>query len=199
MRILLIGDRGTVGSAVSALLSSRGHTVLGASRSHPERPVDLGDAASIDRLYSSVGELDAVACAAGHAVYGPIADLTYDDYRNSLGNKALGQIEVVRRGLAAIAPRGSFTLITGVLLDRPIVTSSGASAANGAVEGFARAAALELAPVRVNVVSPTLLTESIAKSGHLFPGESPVDAERVASAYVRSIETRETGEVYRLH
>jgi hypothetical protein len=51
----------------------------------------------------------------------------------------------------------------------------------------------------VNVVSPTLLTESIAKSGHLFPGESPVDAERVANAYVRSIETRETGQVYRLH
>jgi NAD(P)-dependent dehydrogenase (short-subunit alcohol dehydrogenase family) len=64
-------------------------------------------------------------------------------------------------------------LITGVLFDRPIVTGSAVAAANGAVEGFARAAALELAPIRVNVVSPTLLTESVAKSGHLFLVRNP--------------------------
>jgi hypothetical protein len=71
-------------------------------------------------------------------VYGQITDMTYDKYRASLGDKALGQIELVRRGLSSINPRGSFTLITGVLFDRPIVTGSAAAAANGAVEGFAR-------------------------------------------------------------
>jgi NAD(P)-dependent dehydrogenase (short-subunit alcohol dehydrogenase family) len=199
MKILLVGDSGTIGSAVAALLTSRGHTVIGSSRSHAERPVDLTAAASIDKLYAAVGTVDAVACAGGHVVYGPISDMSYDKYRASLGDKALGQIELVRRGLAAISPRGSFTLITGVLFDRPIVTGSAAAAANGAVEGFARAAALELAPIRVNVVSPTLLTESVAKSGHLFPGEKPVSAELVANAYLRSIETVETGQIYRLH
>jgi NAD(P)-dependent dehydrogenase (short-subunit alcohol dehydrogenase family) len=199
MKILLVGDSGTIGSAVAALLTSRGHTVIGSSRSHAERPVDLTAAASIDKLYAAVGTVDAVACAGGHVVYGPISDMSYDKYRASLGDKALGQIELVRRGLAAISPRGSFTLITGVLFDRPIVTGSAAAAANGAVEGFARAAALELAPIRVNVVSPTLLTESVAKSGHLFPDEKPVSAELVANAYLRSIETVETGQIYRLH
>jgi hypothetical protein len=100
--------------------------------------VDLTAAASIDKLYAAVGTVDAVACAGGHVVYGPISDMSYDKYRASLGDKALGQIELVRRGLAAISPRGSFTLITGVLFDRPIVTGSAAAAANGAVEGFAR-------------------------------------------------------------
>ena len=199
MKILVVGDSGTIGSAVAGLLTSRGHTVIGAGRSHTERPVDLTDEASIDNLYARVGTVDAVACAGGHVVYGLISDMSYDKYRASLGDKALGQIELVRRGLASISPRGSFTLITGVLLDRPIVTGSAAAAANGAVEGFARAAALELAPIRVNVVSPTLLTESVAKNGHLFPGETPVSAELVANAYLRSIETVETGQIYRLH
>jgi len=199
MRILLVGDQGTIGSAVADLLASRGHTVIGASRSHAERCVDLTDAASIDKLYADVGTVDAVACAGGHVVYGSISEMSYDEYLASLRDKALGQIELVRRGLAAINPRGSFTLITGVLFDRPIVTGSAAAAANGAGEGVARAAALELAPIRVNVVSPTLLTESVDKSGHLFPGETTVSAELVANAYLRSIETLETGQIYRLH
>ena len=199
MRILLVGDSGTIGAAVAELMTSRGHTVIGASRSHVERAVDLTDAASIDSLYAQVGTVDAVACAGGHVMYGQITDMTYDKYRASLGDKALGQIELVRRGLSSINPRGSFTLITGVLFDRPIVTGSAAAAANGAVEGFARAAALELAPIRVNVVSPTLLTESIEKNGHLFPGETPVPAALVANAYLRSIETAETGQIYRFH
>ena len=54
-------------------------------------------------------------------------------------------------------------------------------------------------PIRINVVSPTLLTESVAKSGHLFPGETTVSAELVANAYLRSIESAETGQIYRLH
>ena len=199
MRILLVGDSGTIGAAVAELMTSRGHTVIGASRSRVERAVDLTDAASIDSLYAQVGTVDAVACAGGHVMYGQITDMTYDKYRASLGDKALGQIELVRRGLSSINPRGSFTLITGVLFDRPIVTGSAAAAANGAVEGFARAAALELAPIRVNVVSPTLLTESIEKNGHLFPGETPVPAALVANAYLRSIETAETGQIYRFH
>lgn len=135
MKILLVGDRGTIGSAVADLLASRGHTVIGASRSHPERCVDLTDAASIDKLYAGVGTVDAVACAGGHVVYGSVSEMSYDKYLASLCDKGLGQIELVRRGLAAISPRGSFTLITGVLFDRPIVTGSAAAAANGPSRG----------------------------------------------------------------
>src|SRR5690349_1991617 len=108
MRVLLIGDRGTIGSAVAGLLSSRGHTVIGASRSHSERPVDLTDPASIDSLYAAVGPVDAVACAGGHVEYGRISEMSYEKYRTSLGDKALGQIELVRRGLSSISANGSF-------------------------------------------------------------------------------------------
>ena len=121
--------------------------------------------------------------------------MSYDKYLASLCDKGLGQIELVRRGLAAISPRGSFTLITGVLFDRPIVTGSAAAAANGAVEGFARAAALEVGPIRINVVSPTLLTESVARAGTCSRGNNRV--RRVGGQrHLRSIESAETGQVY---
>ncbi|MBN3497888.1 short chain dehydrogenase [Arthrobacter pascens] len=198
MRVLLIGDKGTIGSTVRATLEARGHEVVGASRKDHTHPVDITDAESVERLFHSVGAVDAVACAGGHVKYGTISSLSYSDYRSSLGDKALGQIELVRRGLQYLNGRGSFTLITGVLATYPVVTASAAAAANGAVEAFVRAAALEVPPLRINAVSPTLLAESVGKAGHMFPGVEPVTAKQVANAYVRSIEGAETGMIYRL-
>ncbi|GAB3300428.1 short chain dehydrogenase [Parasphingorhabdus pacifica] len=198
MRILLIGNTGRLGSKVQTVLEERGHEVVEASRSHPEHPVDIGTPESIARLYDTVGAVDAVACAAGHVVYDRVHALSYESYRESLLNKALGQIELVRRGISVVPERGSFTLITGVLAKEPVVTSSAASAANGAVEAFVRAAALEIAPQRVNAVSPTVFAESMKTVGHLFPGEEPIPVRNVANAYVRSIERAETGRIFQL-
>ncbi len=198
MKILLVGNTGTIGSAVQTLLEERGHVVLGASRTNSERPVDLGDPASIDLAVEQAGQVDAIACAAGRVAYGPIGELTLDNYRDSIANKSLGQIELVLKGLGYVAEGGSFTLITGVLGTHPVRTSSAASTANGAVESFVKAAALEIAPRRINAVSPTLLAESTTKAGHLFPGVEPVTARQVANAYVRSIEGPDTGRIIQL-
>lgn len=195
MKILLVGHTGVIGSAVEAALADRGHDVLGASRTHAERPVDLSDPESIATAVEKAGAVDAIACAAGHAAYGPIGELSWAQYRDSLGNKTLGQIQLVLTGLRTIAPGGSFTLITGVLGTYPVRTSSAAATVNGAVESFVRAAALEIAPARINAVCPTILAESSAKAGHLFPGIEPVTAAQVANAYVRSIEGAETGQI----
>jgi NAD(P)-dependent dehydrogenase (short-subunit alcohol dehydrogenase family) len=198
MRVLLVGCTGTIGTAVSATLTERGHTVIGASRHSRDYPVDIDSPQDIEALIERVGTVDAIACAAGHAAYGRIENLRGEDYLASLKSKALGQINLVRTGISRVAPDGSFTLITGVLGTYPTVTASAAAAANGAVEAFVRAAALELSPQRINAVSPTVLTESVAKAGHLFPGVEPVPARKVANAYVRSIEGAETGRVYQL-
>jgi NAD(P)-dependent dehydrogenase (short-subunit alcohol dehydrogenase family) len=195
---LLVGNTGVIGSTVEATLQERGHDVLGASRTNAERPVDLSDPDSIAAVVDGAGTVDAIACAAGHAAYGPIGELSWSQYRDSLHNKSLGQIQLVLTGLHAISPGGSFTVITGVLGTYPVRTSSAASAANGAVEAFVRAAALEIAPARINAVSPTILAESSAKVGHLFPGIEPVTARKVANAYVRSIEGADTGQIYQL-
>ncbi|NIK61417.1 SDR family oxidoreductase [Kribbella shirazensis] len=145
MKILLIGDAGRLGAGLARELTGRGHEVLGASRSHAERSVDLSDPASIDALYSRLGQIDAVACAAGHVVYKPSTAITHDEYLSSFVGKALGQIELLRRGLATITPHGSFTFITGTLVRTAIRTGSAGAMVNGALEAFVRAAAMEIA------------------------------------------------------
>ncbi|MFF3940526.1 short chain dehydrogenase [Streptomyces phaeofaciens] len=198
MKILLVGATGRLGAALFAALAQRGHHVLGASREHSDHHVDISNCATIAALYERIGPVDAVICAAGSTPYKPLHQLTHDDYLTGFHNKALGQIDLVRLGLPSIAPRGSFTLTTGVLAREPVVTSAAASAANGAVESFVRAAALEAAPVRVNAVSPTVVTEALEQYADFFPGIEPVPLERVVQAYIRSIEGAETGRVFAL-
>ncbi|MGV9775457.1 hypothetical protein [Streptosporangium sp. NPDC003464] len=104
-------------------------------------------------------------------------------------------VELVRQGAARVT--GSFTLITGVLARDALRTGTVASLADGAVESFVRAAAIELTQ-RVNAVSPTVFTESIDAYGDLFAGFEPVPVRRAANAYVRSIEGHQTGQVYEI-
>jgi NAD(P)-dependent dehydrogenase (short-subunit alcohol dehydrogenase family) len=110
----------------------------------------------------------------------------------------LSQIDLVRHGLPYIAERGSFTLITGIPAREPIPTGTAASLANGAVEAFVRAAAIEIAPQRINAVSPNVFTESLAGYGDYFPGMDSIPLADVAQAYVRSVEGGQTGQVYAL-
>jgi len=70
----------------------------------------------------------------------------------------------------------------GILAEQPVPAGAAASAANGAVEAFVRAAALELPPRRINVVSPTAVEESLAAYGPFFPGAEPAPVSRVATA-----------------
>jgi NAD(P)-dependent dehydrogenase (short-subunit alcohol dehydrogenase family) len=82
-------------------------------------------------------------------------------YRAGINDKLLGQIELVRQGIAHVRDGGSFTLVSGVLSDDPIPTGTVASAVNGALHAFVRAAANELPRgLRINVVSPTAFEES---------------------------------------
>ncbi|MFJ6662404.1 short chain dehydrogenase [Streptomyces sp. NPDC091383] len=196
--ILLIGAGGTLGRAVHQALTARGHRVLTVGRTSGELRYDITDPAQITALYEAAGRLDAVVSAAGSVPYKPLAELGPDDWQAAFTGKVLSQIELVRQGIAHVAGRGSFTLITGVLGHEPIVTGAAASLANGAVEAFVRAAAIELAPQRVNAVSPNVFTESLGTYGDFFPGMGSVPLERVAQAYVRSVEGAQTGQIYRL-
>ncbi|GAA0286648.1 short chain dehydrogenase [Streptomyces polychromogenes] len=199
MRILLVGAGGTLGTAVHKALAARGHEVVGVGRSGGDLVADVTDPEQVARLYAQAGPLDAVAVAAGEAVFRPLGQLTADDFAATLRGKALSQIELVRQGAAHLAPTGSFTLVSGILTEQPIVAGAAASAANGAVEAFVRAAAIELPPQRINAVSPTVLEESLPAYGPFFAGMEAVAAARAATAYVRSVEGARTGQVYRVH
>jgi NAD(P)-dependent dehydrogenase (short-subunit alcohol dehydrogenase family) len=198
MDILLVGASGKLGSALNQSLASRTHRIITASRSGGDFQVDLTDPASVADLYASAGKIDAVVSAAGVTPFKPIRELAAADYTEAYTSKVLGQIELVRQGLDQVATDGSFTLITGILAREPIVTGAAASMAGGALEAFVRAAAIEIAPQRINAVSPSVFTEALDAYGDYFPGFPAVPLARVAEAYVRSVESKETGKVYAL-
>ncbi len=198
MKILLIGATGKLGTAVHKTLAGRGHDVLTVGRSAGDLRHDITDPDRITALYDEAGRLDAVVSAAGDTPYHPLTEMAPDDYLSAFRGKVLSQIELVRQGTSRVAERGSFTLIAGVLAREPIPTGSAASMAGGAVESFVRAAAIEIAPQRINAVSPTVFTESLDDYGDFFPGVPPVGLAEVAQAYVRSVEGGQTGQVYAL-
>jgi NAD(P)-dependent dehydrogenase (short-subunit alcohol dehydrogenase family) len=198
MRILLIGGSGTLGTAVANALRERGHELVTVGRSSGDLRADTTRPADVARVFDEAGALDAVVSAAGSVPYRRLTEMTPDDYLNAYHGKVASQVELVRRGTSRIAARGSFTLISGVLGREPIITGSAAALANGAVESFVLAAALEIAPQRINAVSPTVVTESLDRYGDVFPGYPPVDLADVARAYIRSVEGAETGKVFHL-
>ena len=194
VRILLIGSTGHIGSAVHRSLSGS-HDVIVASRS-TSPAVDIEDPTSIKAMFDAVGQVDAVVTTVGSVPFKTLDQLSRSDFLAGLGNKVLGQVEVVRQGLPYVTDGGSFTLTTGVVGREIIRTGVAAAMANGALEYFVPAAAAE-APrgVRINAVSPTVLAE--APSYHdTFPGFIPVPAATAAKAYVKSIEGIQTGQIF---
>lgn len=198
MKILIVGAGGTLGQAVAAELGQR-HEIIRAGRTSGDIAVDLRDPASVAAMYQKVGSLDAVVCTAGKVPFAPLGELTEAKYLEGLDDKLLGQVRLVQAGMATLQDRGSFTLITGILTEQPILAGACASMVNGAVEGYVRAAAIELPRgLRINAVSPTVLVESMEGYGPFFRGFEPVTAARAALAFSRSVEGLQTGQVYKV-
>jgi NAD(P)-dependent dehydrogenase (short-subunit alcohol dehydrogenase family) len=192
MRVIVVGGTGTIGSAVVQALSAR-HEVVVAGRKTGTVQVDLASPDSIRAMFQSVVAFDAVVSAAGQAKFGSLDELTDADYLFSFSNKLMGQANLVRIGQQFIADGGSFTLTTGVLSQEPIKGSASISMVNAGLEGFVRAAALELPHgVRVNVVSPPWVTETLV-ARKMDPSQG-MPAASVAKAYLASIEGTMTGQ-----
>lgn len=194
MRILVVGATGTIGRAVVAAFASQGHDVVSATSKSTPITVDISDPRSIASLYARVGKVDAVVSAAGAARFKPFAELADEDYAFSLRNKLMGQVNLVRYGMEHVNDRGSFTLTSGVLARAPMKGSGAISLVNAGLEGFIRAAALE-APrgIRVNIVAPPWVTETLVKLG--MDTSIGLPAETVARAYVESVTGAKTGAV----
>jgi NAD(P)-dependent dehydrogenase (short-subunit alcohol dehydrogenase family) len=164
------------------------------SRSKTAVTVDLADKSSIASMYESTGRVDAVVCAAGLAAFGPFGTLTDRDYELGIGNKMMGQVNVARVGLDYLNDNGSFTLTSGILSRKPMVGSAAISLVNSGLEGFVRAAALEMSRgIRINIISPNWVIDTL-KAVNMDPSiGTPVEV--VAQAYMRALEGSMSGEV----
>jgi NAD(P)-dependent dehydrogenase (short-subunit alcohol dehydrogenase family) len=194
MKIVVIGGTGTIGGAVVKLLRQK-HQVIAVSRSSGDYRADITDKASIEATLSAIGRVDAIVSAAGSAIFKPLTALTDFDFEISLHDKLMGQVNVVRVGAQYILLGGSITLSGGGLAQHPIPGSTAMSLVNAGLEGFGRAAALELqsAKVRVNVVSPPWVKETLLAM-HM-ESSSGLPADEVAKAYAQSVEGSATAEI----
>lgn len=192
MRVIVIGGTGTIGSAVVKRLSTR-HEVVVVGHKNGAFHVDLASPDSITSLFKAIGTCNAVVSTAGIAKFASLDDLTYDDYFIGLKNKLMGQANLVRIGRPFVTDHGSFTLTSGVLSQNPMKGSASISMVNAGLEGFVRAAAIDLPRgLRVNVVSPPWVTETLIARG--MDPSIGIPADQVAQAYVASVEGTLTGQ-----
>jgi len=192
-RVLVIGSSGLLGSRLVKALQGKAD-VVEASFSRGPLNVDISDPASLRRLFAQVGTVDAIACAAGMARFVPWASATDDDWAHGVANKLMGQVNVARLGAPHVRDGGAITLTTGVLAQHPIPGGAIFTTANAAIEGFARAAAVEIGSrVRVNVVSPGWITETLVAMG-MDPAPG-LPASEAAEYYIRQMEHGAAGSV----
>jgi NAD(P)-dependent dehydrogenase (short-subunit alcohol dehydrogenase family) len=192
MKIVVVGGTGTIGSEVVKALSAR-HEVVSISRS--SRPaVDYTKPETIAGLFTGVGDVDAVISCAGGAAFKPLDQLTDTDFERSLGDKLMGQVRLAMAALRHVKANGSITLTGGVMSHEPMSGGTAISLVNAGLEGFVRGAALEAKNgVRVNLVAPPWVTETIKKLG--ISMDRHLSAAVVARAYVASVEGQQTGQI----
>ena len=198
MKIIVIGASGTVGRAVAQELNQR-HEVIRVGRTQGDYQVDITSQQSVQSLFEKIGQVDAIVSATGNLFFGPLATMTDRDFNQGLQDKLLGQIRLALTGQHYLNDGGSITLISGIVAHEPIAQGVNATTVNAGLEGFVRAAACELPRgIRINLISPTVLTESAAAYDGFFPGFASVPAASVAQAYRRSVEGVQRGRIYRV-
>jgi NAD(P)-dependent dehydrogenase (short-subunit alcohol dehydrogenase family) len=163
-KVVVIGGSSGIGLATAELAKQEGADVVVASR-NAERlkaaadrlgatavATDVTNDESVAGLFSACGPVDHVVVTAAQLRTGPFKTVAMDDVRATMESKFWGAWRVART--AQIRADGSLTLVTGYLSVRPRPGAAIVGAVNGALESLTRGLALELAPVRVNAVSP---------------------------------------------
>lgn len=204
LKIAIVGGTGTLGEAVVKELSTR-HELISIGRKSGQIQADFTNVDSLRTAFKKIGKVNAVISTAGSVHFLPLAEfeaasITGSQYGYGLQNKLMGQVNLALIARDCLEDGGSITLTSGILSEHPIAAGSSASMVNGALEAFVRAAAIEMPRgIRINIVSPTVLAESIEDYGPFFRGFEPVTAARAALAYSRSVEGLQTGQTYKVY
>jgi len=202
-KVIVVGGSSGIGLATAELAKAQGAEVIIASRNADKVkaataklgakgiPADVTSDQSVADLFRACGPVDHVVVSAAQLRTGPFKTVAMDDVRATLEGKLWGAWRCARA--AEIRPDGSLTLVSGFLSIRPRPNSAIVSVANGALESLTRALALELAPIRVNCVSPGIIDtpiraampeaarkEMLAKAAASLPVKRVGEAEDVA-------------------
>ena len=193
MKILLIGATGTIGKKVNQHLAAS-HEIISVGYKDGDFHVDIANKNSIKKLFDRVGTVDALISTTGLAEFAPLGELSDAQFSVGWNNKLMGQINLVRIGKSYVRSGGVILLTSGMLANEPMPGSAAVSAANGAINSFVKAAALELGDkLRINAVSPVFVKETMVAMG--MDGSKGMSADDTAKAYVAALEGSMNGEV----
>ncbi len=194
MRIIIVGASGTMGKYLGSAFEKE-HEIVRVGSKSGDVQVDITSPEEIENFFKQVGPFDALISTAGPTYVGPWKKMTDKEFRKGVEGKMMGQINLVLICQHYINPKGSFTLITGALTHEPQLNFANASAANGAVEGFVCAAAIELENgILINAVSPTVIEDSPQYFPY-FPGEIPTTMKQLEYGFRKSVFGVSTGQV----
>jgi NAD(P)-dependent dehydrogenase (short-subunit alcohol dehydrogenase family) len=195
-KIIVVGATGTIGRAVVERLQD-GNEIVKVANANGDFTVDMTNAASIQALFEKVGEFNALVVAAGDIAFADFSEMTDEQWQVGINSKLMGQVNLTRKALPFLKDGGSVTLVSGILTEEPIAWGTSASTINGAVNHFVQAAATELPRgIRINAVSPTVVTESLHMYGDFFPGFESVSSTKVSNAFYKSVMGVHTGTVF---
>jgi len=169
--VVVVGGSSGIGYATAELCKAEGAAVTIASRPGEKLQAaakrlgvraiaaDVTSDPAVENLFRECGSVDHVVVTAAQLRSAHIKELSIEDAKATMESKFWGAYRVARS--ASIAPGGSLTIVSGFLSLRPRPASAIVGAANGALESLARGLAIDLAPVRVNAVSPGIIDTPI--------------------------------------
>ncbi len=168
--VLIIGRGSGLARAIALAARDAGAQVIAAGRDTETLPaayagqpgistehVDLTDEASIAALGERLGPVDHVISTASARARGRLADLDRDAIRLSFDTKVIGPLMLAKHLAPRMKAGGSFVIFSGVAAAKIAVGTLGVAITNAAADTLARSLALELAPIRVNAISPGVI------------------------------------------
>jgi NAD(P)-dependent dehydrogenase (short-subunit alcohol dehydrogenase family) len=197
--VVVVGASSGMGFATAAHLHQLGATVVMVGRNeerlrdaaneiseHGERLItiaaDMTVAQDRQRILASVDELDHLIVTAADLAYMPIADFTEAAAMQVVQSKIIAPFFLAQAAMSKMKPGGSITFVSGIAAERPIAGGTMTGTVNGALNAMVRGLAIELAPIRVNAVSPGWIDTPLWKN--IMSDERKAEAFSAMSAKI---------------
>ena len=208
--VIVIGGSSGIGAAVAQAAAARGAQVVlagrrlvsGVENGLRSEPVDVTDAASLQRLFEAVGRFDHLVYTSGPSLRAKtLVETDLIEAQENFNVKLWGSLRAIQQALPFLNEHGSISLTSGQLGLKSVAGQFIKTGINAATEALVKQLAKELAPRRVNAISPGVidtpayagLSEDqrlamFAKAGGALPVGRVGQAEEVAAGYVLAME-----------
>ncbi|ASV38908.1 dehydrogenase [Pseudomonas sp. NS1(2017)] len=208
--VIVIGGSSGIGAAVAKAAAARGAQVVlagrrlvsGVDNGLRSEPVDVTDAASLQRLFEAVGHFDHLVYTSGPSVRAKtLIETDLVEAQQNFNVKLWGSLRAIQLALPFLNEHGSISLTSGQLGRKSVAGQFIKTGINAAIEALVKQLAKELAPRRVNAISPGVIDTPayaglaedqrlamFAKAGGALPVGRVGRAEEVAAGYVLAME-----------